>query len=108
MIEVLIVVACAAPFLYAFARLIHARERERHQYDGMRLGSSTSGDVHEVFDPPFWRLDRHIKRMSAHGEVDFMRTDEMGKARLVRLRTRIVENPSDICPLCKRPYRGQS
>src|SRR6266481_105786 len=105
-VEWLIVVVCALPIFYALYRLTSARRIGERNFDGVRMGSPKDGATYEIVDPPWWNIPRMFLRRRAVAEFDFMASDPMtGNPKLFRLKGIRVDNPSDRCPTCKRPFR---
>lgn len=104
-LEAVIVIVCATPFLWMLARRVHEQELFRHQFDGVRMGNPQTGGEVEVIDPPFWRIGRFWKKRKASVKIELMQNDHLGVPRLKLLSAVVIEDPHDRCPLCKRPFK---
>jgi len=108
LLDVAIVLACVSPFMILIYRYVREHEVDatritRREFDGVQLGSA--GQLFEIVDPDWWRVDRWIKWFRATGRVEMTVPDAYGKPRLHELRTIPVRKTRDVCPLCKRPRR---
>lgn len=62
----------------------------KQRFDRMRLGGADDA-IYEVFDPPWWRLDRwawwwaRVRRADAHGTISFVYRGEMRRFRCHRV-----------------------
>lgn len=106
-LEVLIVLACASPFGVLFVRqwLRNYYQYTPVRFDRTRMASPAHAGTWEVIAPPFWDIRRQLLKRKAEGQVEMMVDDATGKPRLFVLKMVKLEDPHDICPLCKRPFK---
>lgn len=104
--EWVIVLLCATPVLHSLYRLVIAR-RLRQRFDRVRMGNAETGDIFEAIDPPWWNLRRQFLKRKADGVIEFMYPHPLTQnPQYIKIKARHVAHPGDICPLCKRPFKG--